>query len=222
MLLVKRILAALFGLVPLLLIGVGVVMVLREVLPPEPSLYSVRQDRVINHAVMYAAVGCLGLVGCHRLWQADAGWKWILVPVAVVVLAVAIPNFEYWHHGSPLNRASFSTIQRLGMFADSSTQLAKEQGRFTCDTSTDLLGPSRFMQRGQPLPYVLQCVLNATGPPLAGPPERPGTLLFAISPDRTQAWFTATVLAREPDRHATWLTRQGQPVVIATQLQPKS
>jgi len=77
-------------------------------------------------------------------------------------------------------------------------------------------------EAGQSLPYVIHCVLNATGPARGRPPERPETLLFAVSADRKQARFSATVLARRPDRHASWLTRQGEPVVVVAQLEPNS
>lgn len=215
MLLLKRTIAVLLGLVPLMLVGVGVVMGVREVRPHDPSWYSVRGETVLSDAFLYAAVGCVGLFGCRRLWRTDARWKWTLVPIAVMVVAVAIPNFKYGHHGSPLDRASFNMLQRLGTFAASSKQLAQEQGQFFCDPSVELFGPSHYMQNAQPLPYVIQCVPNAAGSALASPPDRPGTLIFAVSPDRKQAWFAATVLARRTDRQATWLTRQGQPVVIA-------
>ena len=48
--------------------------------------------------------------------------------------------------------------------------------------------------------------------------ERPGLRVFSVSPDRKQAWFTATVLAHSTDRHATWLTRQDQPFIVASTL----
>lgn len=222
MLVVKRIIAILLGLVPLVLIGAGIAGVVGEVRPRDPSWYSIRDETLISDAVMYAAVGCTGLFGCHRLWRADAGWKWTLMPIAVMVAAIAIPNFKYGHHGSPLDRAAFSTFQRLAVFAGSSTELAREQGRFICDPSAELLGKSLFFRDGQPLPYVIQCVLDATGPALANPPERPGTLVFTVSPDRKQAWFAATILERRTDRHATWLMQQGQPRVIAFSLQEKN
>jgi len=215
MLLIKRIVAVLFGLVPLLLVAVGVVIVLRKIQPTDPLLYAVHQTGEFTMAFTFVVVGCAGLFGCHRLWRAEAGWKWTLVPIAVMFAGVAIPNFQYGHHGSPLNRAAFSTFQRLGTFAGSSVHLAREQGQFICDPSAELLGTSHFMRDGQLLPYVIQCIPNATGPTLASPPERPGTLVFAVSTDRKQAWFAATVLARENDRHATWLTTQGQPRIIA-------
>jgi hypothetical protein len=75
-----------------------------------------------------------------------------------------------------------------------------------------------FIRGDQALSYVIQCVSDATGPALSAPPERPGTLLFAVSADRKQAWFTATVLDQNLTTQATWLTRQGQPVVIAGQM----
>ncbi len=222
MLVLRRAITVLLGLVPLLLIGVGIAVVVGEVRPGDPSWYSVRDETFLSDAVMYAAVGCVGLFGCQRLWRTDAGWKWVLLPIAVMVAAVAIPNFKYRPHGSPLDRASLNMFRRLGTFAASSKQLAQEQGEFSCDPSVELFGPSRFMQNGQSLPYLIQCVLNATGPALASPPERPGTLLFAVSPDRKEAWFTATVLARRTDRHATWLTRYGQPLVIALSVDEKN
>ena len=222
MLVVKRIIAAVFGLVPLVLIAAGVAMVFRELRPTDPLLYSVQQDGELPEAFIFAAVGCAGLFGCHRLWRADAGWKWTLMPIAVMVAAIAIPNLLYGHHGSPSDRAYSNMFLRLGTFAVSSKQLAQEQGQFTCDPSVKLFGLSRFTQNGQPLPYVIQCVLDATGPALATPPERPGTLVFTVSPDRKQAWFAATILEGRTDRHATWLMQQGQPRVIAFSVQEKN
>lgn len=219
MLLFRRTAAVFLGLVPLLLVVVAVVIVVGEVRPRDPSWYSVRDENVLGHAFTYAVAGCVGLFGCRRLWRTDAGWKWALVPVAVMLAGVAIPNFEYGHHGSPLDRASFNMLQRLATFAASSKQLAQEQGRFTCDPSAEQFGPSRYIHNGRRLPYVVLCVPNATGPALGSPPERPGTLVFAVSADRKQAWFTATVLARGADQHATWLTRQGQPAVITFSVQ---
>ncbi|ODT46336.1 MAG: hypothetical protein ABS70_00920 [Nitrospira sp. SCN 59-13] len=214
MLLLKRTAAVLLGLVPLLFIAVGGAIVARAVWPSDPSWYSVREEGVLNDAFMYAAMGCVGLFGSHRLWRIDAGWKWTLVPIATLIAAVIIPAFKYGHHGSSLDRAAFGTLQRLGSIAGLSTQVAKEQGQFICDPSVELFGPSRFIRNGQPLPYVILCVPDATGPALANLPERPGTLLFAVSTDRKRAWFTATVLARSTDQHATWLTREGQPLVM--------
>lgn len=222
MLLVRRIAAALLGLVPLVLIGVGVASVLREIQAHDPSMYSVQGQKHLADAVMFACAGCIGLFGCHRLWRADTSWKWTLVPVAVIVFAVVFPNIERWPHGTPVGRASFSALQRLSGFAGSATQLAREQGEFVCDRSATPSASSLFARQGQALPYVIHCVSGATGPTLGTLPERPGTLVFAVSQDRTRAWFTATVLARSVDRHATWLTRQGQPFVIAAQLQSKS
>ncbi len=222
MLVFKRVVAVVCGLIPLLLVAMGVVIALREIWPTDPLLYSVHQDGELTVAFVFAAVGCVGSLGCYRLWRTEAGWKWVLAPIVAIILGIlAIPAFQYGHHGSPLDRASFNMFRRLGTFAASSKQLAQEQGQFSCDPSVELFGPSRFMQNGQPLPYVIQCLPNATGPALDSPPERPGTLLFAVSPDWKQAWFTATVLARRTDRQATWLTRQGQPLVIGTEVQPK-
>ncbi|MBK9998461.1 MAG: hypothetical protein IPO99_15345 [Nitrospira sp.] len=144
------------------------------------------------------------------------------MPAAVMIFAVVFPNMERWPHGTPVERASFSALQRLSAFAGSATQLAREQGEFVCDRSATLSASSLFARQGQALSYVIHCVPDATGPTLGTPPERPGTLVFAVSPDRTQAWFTATVLTHSTGRQASWLTRQGQPFVIAAQLQSKS
>jgi hypothetical protein len=80
MLLVRRIAAALLGLVPLVLIGVGVASVLREIEAHDPSMYSVQGQKHLTDAVIFACAGCIGLFGCHRLWRADTRWKWVLVP----------------------------------------------------------------------------------------------------------------------------------------------
>ncbi|MCS6265177.1 MAG: hypothetical protein H8K11_15600 [Nitrospira sp.] len=222
MLLVRRIASALLGLVPLMLIGAGVVSVLREVQAHDPSMYSIQGEKHLADACMFAGAGCIGLFGCYRLWRANASGKWVLVPVAVSIFAVVFPNIERWPHGTPVGRASFSVLQRLSAVSGSATQLARERGEFVCDRSATLSASSLFARQGQALPYVIHCVSDATGPVLGTPPERPGTLVFAVSPDRQQAWFTATVLTHSTDRQATWLTRQGQPFVIAAQLQSKS
>jgi len=222
MLLVRQIASILFGFVPLVLIAVGVASVLWEVQAHDPSMFSVQGEKHLAHAFMFAGAGCIGLFGCHRLWRANGSWRWVLVPAAVMIFAVVFPNMERWPHGTPVERASFSTLQRLSAFAGSATQLAREQGEFVCDRSATLSASSLFARQGQALSYVIHCVPDATGPTLGTPPERPGTLVFAVSPDRTQAWFTATVLTHSTGRQASWLTRQGQPFVIAAQLQSKS
>jgi len=130
---------------------------------------------------------------------------------SVLVAAVTIPKFKYGHHGSPLDLAVFSMLHMLDSIPGVSSQLAQEQSQCTCDPSAELLSRSLFMQNGQPFPFVIQCVPAATGAALASPPEWPGALLLAVSTDRKQAWFTATVLARRADRQATCLTREGEP-----------
>jgi hypothetical protein len=159
-------------------------------------MYSVQGQKHLTDAVIFACAGCIGLFGCHRLWRANGSWKWVLVPAAVMIFAVVFPNIERWPHGTPVGRASFSALQRLSAFAGSATQLAREQGEFVCDRSATLSASSLFARQGQALPYVIHCVSDATGPTLGTPPERPGTLVFAVSQDRTRAWFTATVLAQ--------------------------
>lgn len=75
-----------------------------------------------------------------------------------------------------------------------------------------------FARQGQKLPYVVQCVTAASSPVTGTPPERLGTILFALSPDGKQAWFAATVLSRGIDRQAVWLTGDDQPLVISEQV----
>lgn len=218
MLLVRRSASLLLGLLSLVVFGAGVASVLWEVQARDPSAYSVQGEKHLTDAFMFTVAGCIGLFGCYCLWRADAGWKWALVPTAVILFAAAVPNVQGWSHGTPSVRASFLTLQKLSAFAGSLIQLAREQGYFTCDTSAELYSSSLFVREGQALPYVIQCVPDAPGPSFDTPPKRPGTLVFAVSQDRKQAWFTATVLAHSVDRHATWLTRQDQPFVIAAQL----
>jgi hypothetical protein len=217
MLLFRRIVSVVLSIVPLLFIVGGVMLILRAVQARNPSIYSVQGEQYFTDALMFSCVGLFGLFGCRRLWDANAGWRWILLPMAALIFAVVFPNVEQGHHGSPVQRASSSTERQLKSLAHASIQLAKEHGQFTCETSAKLFSSSLFVREGQALPYVIQCVPDATGPALSTPPERPGTLLFAVSSDRKQAWFTATVLAQNPQAHAIWLTRQGQPVVIVGQ-----
>ncbi|HKC93199.1 MAG TPA: hypothetical protein VKB81_04175 [Nitrospira sp.] len=206
------------GIVPLVLILAGLRSVLSAVQAHDPSMYSVEGEMYAAHALMFSSGGFVGLFGCYRMCQADSGWKWALVPVAMIIFAVIVPTVELGHHGTPFQRAYLSTQKRLNIFASRSTQLAREQGQFTCDTSADLSPTSLFVREGQALPYVIQCVPDAIGPALGTPPQQPGTLLFAVSQDRKQAWFTATVLARAPGPHSTWLMEQGQLFVIAVHL----
>lgn len=219
LLLLRRIVSLTLGLVPLFLIWAGLRSLLFPNPPPDPTLYSVRGQNLqpINPLLFFGG-GVVGLFGCYRMCRADGGWKWVLVLMAFFVYALILPVMQNGIHGPPGQGASFGTSRQLRYLAHTATRLAREQGKFTCDAATELTQPSLFVQEGQTLSYVIQCVSDATGPVAGTPPERPGTLVFAVSPDRKRAWFTATVLARTPDSHATWIKDNGGRFFIEVQL----
>lgn len=111
---------------------------------------------------------------------------------------VAISNFLYGHHGSPRDRAAFSTFQKLDAVAGTSVELVKEQGEFTCATSAEWFGPS-----------------DATGPAV----RRSGRGHWSSPsvPTGNRPSLPPTVIALRTDRHATWLIRQSYSCGHSTQ-----
>ncbi len=53
---------------------------------------------------------------------------------------------------------------------------------------------SLYRKNGQELPFRLVLVANATGPFLGDPGNDPGVMFYSVSPDRQEAWLTATEL----------------------------
>jgi hypothetical protein len=218
MLIVRRIASCLFGVAPLLLIAAGIRIVIITVQARDPAMYSIRYN-YIGDALLLLCGGLIGLFGCYRVWRAGTRRIWALLPIAAAFFAVFFPLFQYGHEGSPLQRSFRSTALQLGSVAQQLTAAAKENGRFTCASFSDQPTPqSMFVQQGQALPYVVECVADATGPVTGPPPDRPGTIVVATSADQKQAWLTATVLPHDVGRHAAWLLRSGRPLVIAQQL----
>lgn len=218
MLILRRITACLLGLVPVLLPVIGIAKFITAVRAYDPAMYSIRDD-YLSDAVTFTVLGLIGLFGCHRLWRAGSRKTWAFVPIAVLWYAFWFPFTQFSHHGGREQISYRSTAAQLAAVAHYLTEAAKENGRFNCASFSDPLYPrSMFMQHGQELPYVVQCVDNAIFPITGDPPERPGTIVVATSPDRKNAWFAATVLSGYVSRHARWLTRDGKPLIIAQQL----
>jgi len=53
---------------------------------------------------------------------------------------------------------------------------------------------SRYMQRGNPLPYQIVVVKNATGPRIIDVSHRPGVVYYCVSADLQEFWVTMTRL----------------------------
>lgn len=219
MLILRRIISCLLGIAPLLLAAAGIRIISMAVQARDPATYSIHYQ-YIGDALFILCAGLIGLFGCYRLWQADARGTWSLVPLAAALFAVVFPMVQYGRQGSPLQRSYRSTALQLGSVAQRLTEAANENGQFACAPFSDD-PPSMYVQQGQVLPYVVQCVADATGPATGDPPERPGTIVVATSADRKRAWFTATVLPDDVGRHAAWLQRAGERLIIAQQLNPK-
>lgn len=92
MLLTRRIISAVLSIVPLLLIGAGVVTMLRGIQARNPSIYSVQGEQYFTYALVFSSAGLIGLFGCRRLWDANTSWKWALAPIATFILAVVFPK----------------------------------------------------------------------------------------------------------------------------------
>lgn len=192
-LIIRRITSCLLGFAPLLLIAAGIRVFIMAVQARDPATYSIRYH-YIGDALLLSSVGLIGLFGCHRLWRAGSCRTWALVPIVAAFFAVLFPVFQYGHHGSPLERSYRSTALELGSVAHQLTQAAKENGRFTCVSFSDPLNPqSMFLQQGQALPYVVQCVANATCPVTGAAPERPGTAWFDALNAPAAAKVTAAI-----------------------------
>ena len=218
MLILRRITACLLGLIPVVLLVIGIATCITAVRAHDPAMYSIR-DNYVGDAVTFTVLGLIGLFGCHRLWRAGSRKTWALVPIAVLLYAIWFPFFKFSHHGGREQISYHSTTVYLASVAGQLTEAAKESGHFACESYSDPFNSrSMFMQHGHELPYVVQCVANATGPITGDPPQRPGIIVVATSPDQKKAWFAATVLPGYVSRHARWLTRDGKPLIIAQQL----
>ena len=216
MLIVRRIISSLLSVAPLLLMAAGIRLVIMAVQAHDPAAYSI-QYHYIGDALLVLSVGLVGLFGCYRLWRADTRGTWSVVPIAAAVFAVLFPVVQYGREGSPLQRSYRNTALQLGSVAQRLTEAAKENGQFACAPFSDD-SPSMYVQHGQVLPYVVQCVADASGPVTGDPPGRPGTIVVATSLDRKQAWLTATVLPHDVGRRAAWLQRNGTRLVIVKKL----
>jgi hypothetical protein len=53
---------------------------------------------------------------------------------------------------------------------------------------------SPYRKNGRELPFRIVLIANASGPFLEGPGSDPGVTFYAVSPDRQDAWLTATEL----------------------------
>jgi hypothetical protein len=218
MLTIRRIISCLLGVLPLFLVAAGIRIVIMVVQARDPATYSIRYH-YIDDALLLSSVGLIGLFGSYRLWRAGTSRMWALMPLAAAVFAVLFPVFQYGRHGSPLQQSFRSTALQLGSVVHQLTEAAQKNGQFACASFSDTFNPeSMFMRQGQALPYVVECVANATGPVTGAAPERPGTIVVATSADQKQAWFAATVLPHDVARRAAWLQRDGQTLVIAQQL----
>jgi len=213
MLIFRRITTCVLALVSVLLICVGGSSVMLAIQAGDPAMYSVRDD-YMGDAVRFGMIGLVGLLACQRLWRRGSRWAWMLVPFGFALYVLLFPTLEPGHYGDPFHRSHQGTAQQLLITVATAMEHAKDTDRFTCNPSPHQLGPSLFSQKGQTLPYVVQCHLNATGPITGIPLERPGMIHMAVSPDRTQAWFTATVLPDRISRRATWLKEGEQPLII--------
>ena len=120
--------------------------ILRAVQARNPLIYSVQGEKYFTYALVFFSVGLVGLFGCRRMWDANAGWKRGLPPMTTFIFAVVFPNVELGHHGTSVQRAALSTERELKSFAYASIQTAREHGQFTCDTSARFFPPSMFVR----------------------------------------------------------------------------
>ena len=204
MLVVKRIIAAVFGLVPLVLIAAGVAMVFRELRPTDPLLYSVQQDGGTPRGLHLCGCGCARIIRLPPSVASRCRLEWTLMPIAVMVAAIAIPNLLYGHHGSPSDRAYSQYVPAAGRSPFPQSSWLRNKASLPV-IHPETIRAISFHPTVSPLPYVINVCSIRLGRrwPIPG---TAGDVSFHRRPDRKQAWFAATVLARRTDRHATWLT----------------
>jgi hypothetical protein len=99
--------------------------------------------------------------------------------------------FGIWyegHHNFPANEAEFRKALAEGPAAWQYSVSAPE---------------SQYRQRGNPVPYQIVVVSNATGPRLADVSQRPGVVYYCVSKDLQEFWVTMTALRSDVARTAT-------------------
>jgi hypothetical protein len=101
--------------------------------------------------------------------------------------------FEVWY------KSHLSFPKNEGEFHDAINQgPAAWQFRVTAPSAE-----SDYAKNGEPLPYKVVVITEATGPKLDGLSERPGVIYYCVSPDYQQFWATMTGLAGDVSPKAT-------------------
>jgi hypothetical protein len=148
--------------------------------------------------LLFSALGLS--MAIRAIWQQNFR---ILSSIVSLVLGlgcmVTLPNI-----GPRVDMAG--AIQRLLGHADHSlSDWDEAHGRFPSNEEElrkalalrPLQEPAIFSLHGNPIPYNVRMVTNATGPSLETVPSNPGTVIYAVSSDYKEYWLTITTL-RDP------------------------
>lgn len=147
---------------------------------------------------------CLAVAGM-TLWKQNTYFVFPLLLLAVgVVCVTALPELRL--------DLAMQTTRLLGHADHSLSDWDDSHGRFPADerelrealATRPLREAAIFFQNGQPIPYGVRVVTNATAPVFEPLPPAPGTVVYAVSSDQKEYWLVVTTL-RSP---------VGGPVVI--------
>lgn len=167
--------------------------------------------------VVLAAIGG-GLTVVGVLKKRDRAWKGYRIMPIVTLVGLFVDVLIVSADKTPFPSAQRAAVaiqlveQRAGELASPDsvpTDSAKLQA------IVDELGPPPWLVKAQPLPkWTLQVEQGCAGPKLDRGSAGAGTLIYCVSPDRSQAWITAVGLPREERFGAPQLVASGgQPMV---------
>jgi hypothetical protein len=144
--------------------------------------------------VAFVLIGIISLL-CVLYGARSRGYWGILFLVPVVIglwTMIVIPNiFPFDLEGS----AHLSHVAgALDFFSKLHSRYPGDETELEQVLAALPKEPSLYRKNGQELPFRIVLIANATGPFLESPGSDPGIMFYAVSPDRQEAWLTATEL----------------------------
>ena len=172
--------------------------------------------------ILLVLLGGSGLLGSLRLIafpRITLHWFWVPIGVNTLffmaLLYGSTHDFRHPFFPAPIEDAETHIRHLLNRQSADTVATAIQQGGFACHEGP-LLGASHFAYNGATVPFSMMCVWESSGPVIENQLlSRPGVLYMHVSPNRQQAWFTATTLAAASSTKSMWVRHYwtGRPLV---------
>jgi hypothetical protein len=175
-------------------------------------------------AIMLALALVGGALTVRGVLQRRGGdWRGYRVMPIVAVVGLFVDLFLISANKTPFSSAAraAAAVETFEQKANAlATSSAVSSDSATLEKALEDLGDAPWLLNGRPLGrWTLKVVGDCAGPKLDRGDAAPGTMVYCVSVDRTQAWITAVGLpAGERFGSAQMVTSGGQPLVGLVQL----